>query len=82
MHGVAKQQTFLNTGILQCLTDLLGDVDECATAGDVEYEFLSVAFHVAAPCVVFIYEGKCNLQLKKVKSLFPEKAKSSFFLDC
>ena len=82
MHGVAKQQAFLDAGILQGLPDLLGDVDKGASAGQLEYKFLSVAFHVAAPLIVYCLCRKFNLELQKVKFIFQEMTKSSFFLVC
>ena len=45
VHRVDQAQSFADATLAQAFVDLGGDVDEGAARGDVEPEFLTIAFH-------------------------------------
>ena len=45
MHGIAEHESFLYAAFLKALLHLGGYVDEGPAAGDLEPEFLTIAFH-------------------------------------
>jgi hypothetical protein len=45
MHRVAQQQAFSYATFIEAFLDLAGDVDQFPSAGGVEPELFSVAFH-------------------------------------
>jgi hypothetical protein len=45
VHGITKQETFLNGAFPQTFFHLRSDIDESSTFGDLEPEFFPIAFH-------------------------------------